>query len=124
MKKLVLTTALFLCGFSPLLSATDPDAQQLLVTAKQQASLFHDQGSPLQIDVDFVVQMNVPTQGHLTLKWEAKDRWWRKIVMDHFEQIEIRNGDSLYTSRNIAFTPVRIGELVSLLQFAEGSAGF
>jgi hypothetical protein len=43
--------------------------------------------------------------------------------MDAFEQIEIRNGDRLYTSRNIPFTPVRIGELISLLQFAEGSAG-
>jgi TonB family protein len=123
MKKLVLTTALFLHGFSPVLSATDPAGQQLLVTAKQQASLFHDQASPFRIDVDFVVQNNVPTQGHLTLKWEAKDRWWRKIAMDAFEQIEIRNGDRLYTSRNIPFTPVRIGELISLLQFAEGSAG-
>jgi hypothetical protein len=123
MKKLVLAVALFLCSFSPLLGETDPAAQQLLVTAKQQASLFHDQASPFQIDVDFVVQINAPTQGHLTLKWEAKDRWWRKIVIDHFEQIEIRNGDRLYTSRNMAFTPVRIGELIRLLQFAEGSAG-
>lgn len=123
MKKLVLTTALFLCSVSPLLGATDPAAQQLLVTAKQQASLFHDQASPFQIDVDFVAQIRVPTQGHLRLKWEAKDRWWRKIVMDRFEQIEIRNGDRLYTRRNIAFTPLRIGELISLLEFAEGSAG-
>ena len=123
MKKLFLATALFLCSLSRLLGATDPAAQQLLMAAKQHASLFHDQASPFQIDVDFVVQMNVPTQGHLTLKWDAKDRWWRKIVMDRFEQIEIRNDDRLYTSRNIAFTPVRIGELISLLQFAEGSAG-
>ena len=41
--------------------------------------------------------------------------------MDRFEQIEIRKGDRLYTSRNLPFTPVRIGELISLLQFAEGS---
>jgi hypothetical protein len=124
MKKLVLATALFLCSLSPLVGATDPAAQQLLVTAKQQASLFHDQASPFQIDVDFVAQINARTQGHLTLKWEAKDRWLRKIVMDRFEQIQIRNGDRrLYTSRNLVFTPVRIGELISLLQFAEGSAG-
>jgi len=43
--------------------------------------------------------------------------------MDGFEQIEVRNGDRLFTSRNIGFTPVRIGELISLLQFAEGSDG-
>lgn len=123
MKKLALATALFLCSLSRLLGATDPAAQQLLITAKQQASLFHDQASPFQIDVDFVVQIKAPTQGHLTLKWGAKDCWWRKIVMDRFEQIEIRNDDRLYTSRNIAITPIRIGELISLLQFAEGSAG-
>ena len=73
------------------------------------------------MDVDFVVQMNAPTQGHLTFKWAAEHRWWRKIVVDRFEQIEIRNGDRLYTSRNLPFTPIRIGELVGLLEFAEGS---
>ena len=43
--------------------------------------------------------------------------------MGDFEQIEIRNGDRQYTSRNLSFTPVRIGELISLLQFAESSEG-
>jgi TonB family protein len=123
MNKLVLATALFLSSVSPLIGATDPAAQQLLISAKQQASLFHDQASPFQIDVDFVAQIKVPAQGHLTLKWQAKDRWWRKIVMDRFEQIDIRSDDRLYTSRNIAFTPIRIRELVSLLQFTEDSAG-
>jgi TonB family protein len=122
MKTFFLTTALLLGTFPLLLGATDPAAQELLVTAKEQASLFHDQNSPFQLDVDFVARTNVPTQGHLTLKWEATDRWWRKIVMDRFEQIEIRSGDRLYTSRNIAFTPVRIGELIRLLQLAEDSA--
>lgn len=122
MRKVILTTALLVCSFPLLLGgSTDPAAQQLLVSAKQQASLFHDQANPLQLNVDFVAQMNVPTQGHLTLKWEARDRWWRKIVMGDFEQIDIRNGDKLYTTRNVSFTPVRVGELISLLQFAEGS---
>jgi protein TonB len=43
--------------------------------------------------------------------------------MGDFEQIDIRNGDRHYTSRNIDFTPTRIRELISLLQFAEGSEG-
>jgi TonB family protein len=120
MKRLIQTTALLICSFS-VVGATDPAAQELLVTAKQQASLFHNQDSPFQLDVDFVLQRNVPTQGHLTLKWAAKDRWWRRVNMQGFEQIEIRNGDRLYTTRNIDFTPIRIRELVSLLQFAEGS---
>ena len=122
MKKVMLATVL-LVGSLPLLmgSSTDAATQQLLVTAKQQASLFHDQTSPIQLDVDFLAQMNIPAQGHLTLKWQANDRWWRRVVMGDFEQTEIRNGDRLYTSRNLSFTPVRIGELIRLLQFAEGS---
>jgi TonB family protein len=43
--------------------------------------------------------------------------------MGDFEQIEVRNGDRQYNSRNLNFTPVRIGELISLLQFAEDSEG-
>jgi TonB family protein len=123
MKKLILTIGLLVGNLPPLLGSADPAAQQLLVTAKQQASLFHDHASPLQLDVDFFAQMNVPASGHLTEKWEAKDRWWRRIVMGDFEQNDIRNGDKLYTSRNAPFTPVRIKELISLLQFAEESEG-
>lgn len=121
MNKLILPTALLVGSLPLLLGSTDPAAQQFLVTAKQQASLFDDQARPLQLDVDFLAQMNVPAQGHLTFKWEAKHRWWRRIVMGDFEQIDIRNGERLYTNRNISFTPVRIKELISLLQFAEGS---
>jgi hypothetical protein len=113
MKNLVLTSALttLLVGMlPPVLADTNPAAQQLLGAATLQANLFRDQVKPLQLDVDFVAQINVPTQGHLTLRREAKDRWWRKIGMGDFEQIEIRNGDRLYTSRNIGFVPVRVRE--------------
>jgi TonB family protein len=123
MRDLTRTIAFLLLVCRVLVGSTNPAAQQLIISAKQQASLFRDDASPLQLDVDFVAQMNAPAQGHLTLKWGGKDRWWRRIVMGDFEQIEIRNGDSLYTSRNISFKPVRIRELVSLLQFAEGSEG-
>lgn len=122
MTRVMLATILLLGGL-PLFGSTNPAAQQLLITAKQQANLFHDQTNPIQMDVDFLVQINVPKQGHLTLKWQAKDRWWRRIVMGNFEQIEIRNGDRLYTSRTLGFTPERIVELISLLEFAEGSEG-
>src|SRR5262249_43607221 len=95
-------------------------AQQLLVTANQQASLFRNQTTPFQVDVNFLTQMNVPMQGHFTFKWQAEDRWWRRIVMGDFEQIDILNVDRLYTSRNLNFTPVRIRELISLFQFLVG----
>src|SRR5262249_4156797 len=121
MKKLIQMTAMLLCSFSVVSGASDPAGQELLVTVMQQASLFHNQGSPFQLDVDFILQVSVPTHGHLTLKWAATDRWWRRIDMQGFEQIEIRNGDMLYTTRNAEFTPIRVRELVGLLQFAEDS---
>jgi TonB family protein len=122
--KILISTILFLfCAFHLLLASTNPASQQLLITAKQQASLFQHDVSPFELDIDFLVQVQVPTQGHLSLKWEADERWWRKIVVGDFEQIDIRNGDRLYTSRNAPFTPVRIRELISLLQFAEHSEG-
>jgi len=120
MKKLILTTALLACGISPLLASENPAAKQLFVSAEQQSNLFHDQAEPFQLEADFQAQLNVPTQGHLTLKWGGKDRWWSKVVMGSFEQIVIRNGDMVYTSRNAGFTPLRVGELTTLLHFSTG----
>jgi TonB family protein len=122
MKALILASALLVTSI-PALAGNNPAAQQVLTTSKQQASLFRDQVSPFQLEVDFRAQINVPAQGHLTLKWQAKDRWWRRIVMGDFEQIEIRNGDTLYTKRNFNFTPLRVRELINLIYFAEGSEG-
>ena len=115
---------LFVVNLPPLTGSTNPMAQQLLVTARHQANLLHDQTSPIQLDVDFLAQVNVPIKGHLTLKWQGKDLWWRRIIMGNFEQTEIRNGDRQYTSRNLDFTPIRIGDLISLIEFAEDSEGF
>src|SRR5256885_9276765 len=106
------------------MAGTNPAAQHVIIAAKQQASLFHNEGSPFQLDIDFVVQMHLPAQGHMTLKWGGKDRWWRKIVMEGFEQVEVRNGDRLYTSRNVGFTPLHIKELITLVEFAESSEPF
>jgi TonB family protein len=123
MKKLILTTLFLLCAFHLLLASTNPASQQLLMSAKQQSNLFQHDASPFELDVDFLVQLRVPTQGRLTLKWEADDRWWRRILMGDFEQIDVRNGDRRYISRNGPFTPVRIDELLRLLQFAKHSEG-
>ena len=112
MKKLMLVAVLLASSLPHLFgSSKNLEAQELLVTAQRRASLFRDQPNPFQLDVDFIAQVNTALQGHLTLKWEAKDRWWRKIVMGDFQQIEIRSGERQYTSRNLSFTPARIGEL-------------
>jgi TonB family protein len=123
MKKLARVTTLLICSFSSLAGATGQAALQLLNTARQRANLFQDQSSPFQLDVNFIAQMRVPSQGHLTLKWGANDRWWRKIVMGDFQQIEIRSGERLYTTRNLDFTPLPILKLLGLLQFGENSNG-
>src|SRR5258708_7292638 len=108
MRNLILTTTFLLWACQLLAGNTNPAAQQLLIAAMEKASLFQDHASPLQLEVEFVAQIQVPAKGHLTLKWEASDRWWRKIVMGNFEEVDIRNGDTLYTVRTASFTPVRI----------------
>jgi protein TonB len=121
MKKLILTLGFLAASLTPLHARTDPVAQQLLIAAERQADLFSDQTAPFQLEVDFLAQINVPTKGHMTLKWAAKDRWWSKVVMGPFEEIKIRNGDRVYTSRNIGFTPIHVTELTSLLHFSDSS---
>jgi len=69
------------------------------------------------------VQNVVPSPGHLTIKWKGKDRWWRKIVMGDFVETEVRNGERQYTSRNAGFTPIRITELLGVIQFSDRSVG-
>jgi hypothetical protein len=118
MKKRILATLFLFLAFHLLLASTDLASQQSLMTAKRQSDLFHHDTSSFELDIDFLVQLRVPTQGHLTLKWEADDRWWRKITTGDFQQTDIRNGDKLYTSRNAPFTPVQIEELVELPYFA------
>ena len=122
MKRLMVTLFLFLAPLA--FGSTDPATQQLLVNAARRASLFYEQTTPIQVDVDFVAQINVPVPGHLTLKWQSEDHWWRKIVMGDFQQLEVRNGDRFYTLRNTNSAPIRIAELSVLLNFAEASDDF
>jgi hypothetical protein len=62
-----------------------PD-RQLLIDAEQQANVFHADAGPLQLDVDFVVYVQVPATGHLTLRWKADDTWWRRITLGDFQK--------------------------------------
>lgn len=105
-----------------LMAAPPPTGQVLLATAQRQADLFSRDASPFWLEVDFVAQVRTPLQGHLTWKWEAKDRWWRKITLGDFQEIDIKNGEKLYTSRNVQFTPLRVGQLLSLISVAHHAA--
>lgn len=90
-------------------------AQQLLVSAARRAALLEDAPQPFELDVKFTAMINTPRQGHLKLRWEAKDRWWSKVTLEPFEQVKIKNGERSYTLRNTDFTPLRIQDLFELL---------
>jgi hypothetical protein len=94
MNKVIIASVFLLATARLSPAGADPAAQQLLVAAEQQADLFNHDASPFQLEVDFVAQVQVPTQGHVTYRWEAKDRWWRKVSMGAFQQIEERSRSS------------------------------
>jgi TonB family protein len=110
---------LILCLPKSLCAGSDPDGQRLVTNAEQQAEILRDNPNPIRLDVSFVAQQSVPIEGHFTLLWAASDRWWRKITLGEFDEVEIRTGEKLYISRNLPFTPLRVSELISLLQFTQ-----
>ena len=124
MRKLFLTAALLFCCLKQLAATPDQTLQQSFIAAEQLVDLSSNQTDPYQLDIDFVAQFNVPTPGHLTYKWEAKDRWWRRVVVGDFQQIQIRNGEWQYTVRNLDFTPLRIRDLFDLLNVGAGAEGW
>ncbi len=119
MNKVILATVFLLAAARLSQAGADPSAQELLIGAERQVDLFNRDASPFQLEIDFVAQVQVPTKGHLTYRWEARDRWWRKVSMGAFQQIDVKNGEKLYTSRNAPFTPVRVRQLLNSLQISE-----
>jgi hypothetical protein len=124
MKNSAFATTLLLAATCPLLAENNDVGKKVLISAERQASIFHEGNSPMRLEVNFTAQQSVPVEGHLTFVWAARDRWRREVKLSDFQQIEIRNGDKLFTSRNLPFTPFRIGELVSLLQFSQSPDSF
>ena len=112
---------MLLCAGAPALAQSDSGLQQLLISASQRSQLAYNPSGPYVLDVDFVAQTNVPERGHMTLKWEANDRWWRQTDLGDFHQVEVKNGEWHYTSRNASFTALRVTDLIELLQFAYGA---
>jgi TonB family protein len=121
MKKLALVAAIALCYLNPASASVDPAFQQSLIVANRRADLSSEESGPFQLDVDFIAQLNVPTRGHLSLKWEKKDQWWRSVVLGDYQQIEVKDGEWHYTKRNADFTPLLVGNLINLLSFGAGS---
>jgi hypothetical protein len=114
-RRLLFSYLIAVAGPVGLMAADKQAAQDLLKTAAQQASLLDNSSRPFVMDVDFTAKFDGPMQGHLRLRWEAKDRWWSKVTMGPFEQVLFMNGDKSYTLRNLDFTPLQVRDLMSLL---------
>jgi len=104
-----------------LLSATacfasdDPAADQLAASVSKLVDIRSADSKPFQMDASFRAQVNSPQDGHLTWKWAAKDLWTKEITLGSYREFQVRKGDFLYISRNLAFTPERVAELIDLL---------
>jgi hypothetical protein len=119
MIKPIFLFAVFLMGPGVLLAADKPAAQDLLASAAHQAWLLQDAPRPFEMEVDFTAEFDTPRQGHLRLRWEAKDRWWSKLTVGPFEQTKFQDGERTYTSRNVDFTPIQVRDLMDLLHVAK-----
>jgi hypothetical protein len=96
--------------------------EEIVAAAEKQADLLGGQPGAFELDVNFSVSMNRAMVGHMELRWESKDHWWRHIEMDNFTQTMMRSGGKIYTSSNIHFMPAEVTELINLLGFAEDQA--
>jgi TonB family protein len=70
---------------------------------------------PFTLEADVTLQITVPQQGHYISKWASRNLWSQEVTLDNFHQLLIRKDDNLYTSRNSAYTPLRVSELQDLL---------
>ena len=104
------------------LADVGPADQQLLTAAADLVNIRSIGAGPFQLDADFRAQINIPRDGHLTLKWVAKDLWSLEITMGDYRQLNVRKGDTLYISRNAPFTPLRLSELQGLLDVFSSEA--
>lgn len=120
MKRFLFTAVVFLIGACPLIANDHAAEQQLLDSAHKPADLFQSAANPFDLEIDFTVHFSGPATGHLSMKWQSKDHWWRKVEVAGFEQTTISNGEMVYTSRNFPYTPLEVQNLLSLLHFEQG----
>jgi hypothetical protein len=117
-KTILLSTAIA-AGWASTFASDAPATPNMLTVAARQAALLKDSDRPFVMDVDFTLQFNPPTEGHLRLRWEAKDRWWTKVSMGKFEQVKFQKGERTYTLRNVDFTPLQVTDLMGMLHVGE-----
>lgn len=105
------------------LAVVNPADQQLLTAVSERVGIRSPGAKPFQMDADFMAQSVVPEHGHLTWEWAAEDLWSQEITMGDYRQVNVRKGDTLYISRNAAYTPLRISQLQDLLNVFSPEGG-
>lgn len=115
MKMFCLLLACLTAAPTTLAAKENPAGQRMVDLAREQERGFLNLTMPFELNVDFTAQLNVPSHGHLTLKWQSNDHWWRKVSLAGYEGITIHNGEWKYVKRNLPFTPIRIQNVLLLL---------
>jgi len=96
--------------------AVDPALEKELVGAGELVNIRGSDGKPFQMEVSFHAQVNVPLEGHLTLRWKDENHWQQEISLGDFRETQVKSGDTAFTKRNGPFTPLRVVEAVDLLR--------
>jgi len=117
-RALVLLSLLGVC-----FAGTNSSVEDELYSASALSDIRADDAKPFQLEIDFRLQLNTSTDGHFTLKWVAKDRWSQLVTFADFRQLEVRKGENLYIVRNAPLTPLRVTELVGLLNVFPAKSG-
>jgi TonB family protein len=120
MKRLALTVAILVACAGPCWAEDHAAEQQVLDAGRKPSDLFQSAANPFDLEIDFTVQNHGSMPGRLSVKWQAKDHWWSKVVVGGFYQTTIRNGEMEYTVRSLVYTPNMIWELFQLISFDEG----
>jgi TonB family protein len=97
-----------------LLVAADAD-EVLLRELSRTVNLRSADAQPFILEADVTLQMRVPQRGHYTWKWAGRNLWSQEVSLGSFHQLLVQKGDTLYTSRNSDFTPLRVSQVQDLL---------
>jgi TonB family protein len=114
-RKIAVTFCLLLASICVYAEQASSASEKALAEAGRIVDLRAAGEMPFRLDTEFLAQLNVPWEGHLTLEWAAPNLWSRKISMGAYQQVDVRKGEILYTKRNAPFTPLVLKQLFDLL---------
>jgi TonB family protein len=118
----VLCVVLFVSCASQSRAADERDAESLVKTIQAVTNLRAADAKPFEMNVSFTAQVKNMEDGHFTLKWAKSNLWSEEVTLGQYHEMDVRKGDTLYVSRNLPFTSLRVTELKELLEIDPLSA--